>query len=265
VLIGGEIGYRALRLFSPPRSWLSLLSASSIPTPSKLESYWGAGVWDELRGKTVLDFGCRTGADTIAMARHGARHVTGLDIVPAALAAASRAAERAGVSARCTFTTRATVKADRILCIDAFEHFDDPAGILEAMAGLLEPGGCVLVSFGPPWLHPYGGHSFSVFPWAHLLFTERALLRWRSDYRTDGARRFGEVEGGLNQMTVGRFERLVASSPFRFAAFEAVPIRPARRLHNRLTREFLTAMVRCRLVLKSPSPEDRGQRTDSSE
>jgi hypothetical protein len=96
-----------------------------------------------------------------------------------------------------------------------------------------------------------------------LLFTERALLRWRSDYRTDGARRFGEVEGGLNQMTVGRFERLVSSSPFRFAAFEAVPIRPARWLHNRLTREFLTAMVRCRLVLKSPSPEDREQWTET--
>jgi SAM-dependent methyltransferase len=249
MLLGGELGYRVLRGFDPPVSWRTRLTAASEPTPSKLESYWGPGVWDELTGKVVIDFGCRTGADAVEMARHGAAHVIGLDIVPAALGAAARAAARAGVADRCTFTTATGEKADRILCIDAFEHFDDPAAILASMAGMLRPGGEVLVTFGPPWLHPYGGHAFSIFPWAHLLFTERALCRWRGDYRDDGATRFGEVEGGLNRMTVGRFRRLVARSPFRFASFEALPIRAARWLHNRLTREWLTSMVRCRLVL----------------
>jgi SAM-dependent methyltransferase len=250
MLFGGELAYRALRLFNPPSTWLSRLTNSSPPTPSKLESYWGKDVWDDLRGRTVVDFGCRTGADALEIARHGARHVIGLDIVPAALAVAARAAARAKLADRCTFTTSTTVKADRILCIDAFEHFDDPAGVLDVMAGMLRPDGCVLVTFGPPWLHPRGGHSFSVFPWAHMLFTERALLRWRADYRDDGARRFREVEGGLNQMTVRRFEQLVAHSPFRFAAFETIPIRALRLLHNRLTREWTTSMVRCKLTLK---------------
>jgi hypothetical protein len=164
-----------------------------------------------------------------------------------------RSALPAGVAQRCTFTTAPAGKAERILCIDAFEHFADPAAILRTMAELLEPGGSVLVTFGPPWLHPRGGHSFSVFPWAHLVFTEKALLRWRAGYCSDGARRFAEVEGGLNRMTVRRFERLVADSPLCFASFETIPIRRVRRLHNRLTRELFTSMVRCRLVHRRPA------------
>ncbi len=108
-----------------------------------------------------------------------------------------------------------------------------------------------MISFGPTWYHPLGGHLFSVFPWAHLLFSERALLRWRSGFRSDGATRFREVEGGLNQMTIRRFEKIVEMSPFRFVEFEAVPIRKLRLFHNRLTREFTSAIVRCRLAKRS--------------
>lgn len=250
MLIGGELGYRVLRTFPTPRTWTSRLTAATIPTPGKLEAYWGPGVWDELAGCTVIDFGCGTGGDTVEMARRGARRAIGIDIVPQALDVARRAAERAGVADRCVFAAEAAEKADYILSIDSFEHFAAPAAVLATMAGCLNPGGRALVSFGPPWYHPYGGHSFSVFPWAHLIFSERALLRWRSRYCEDGATRFHEVRGGLNQMTVGRFERLVAASPFRVIEFDAIPIRPARLLHNRLTHEVFTSMVRCKLERK---------------
>jgi hypothetical protein len=58
------------------------------------------------------------------------------------------------------------------------------------MRRMIKPDGCVIAAFGPTWFHPLGGHLFSVFPWAHLIFTERALIRWRSDFKTDGATRF---------------------------------------------------------------------------
>jgi hypothetical protein len=96
-------------------------------------------------------------------------------------------------------------------------------------------------------LHPLGGHLFSVFPWAHLIFTESALIRWRADFKSDGATRFGEVAGGLNQMTVRRFRKLVEHSGFAVERFEAVPIRRARYLANALTRELVTSIVRCEL------------------
>lgn len=140
-----------------------------------------------------------------------------------------------------------------IVSIDAFEHFADPAAVLQRMAGMLKPRGCLLISFGPTWYHPLGGHLFSVFPWAHVIFGEKALCKWRSHIRNDGAKRFCEVEGGLNQMTIRKFQRLVKSSPFQIEWLHTIPIRPARRLHNRLTQEFFTAVVHCKLVLGSPA------------
>lgn len=75
-------------------------------------------------------------------------------------------------------------------------------------------------------------------------------MRWRSDYRTDKASRFKERADGLNQMTVARFVQLVESSPLRFEQLEVIPIRKLRVLYCRLTREFFTAFVRCRLALR---------------
>ncbi len=250
MLLGGELGYRVLQHFPMPSTWQPCQNDSSTPAPGKLETYWGPGIWDELAGRTVIDYGCGRGGDAIEMVRRGVERVIGLDIVPQALASAARAAERAKVADRCFFRKKTAEKADAIVCIDCFEHFADPAAVLRTMAKLLKPGGTAFVSFGPPWLHPYGGHSFSVFPWAHLLFTESCLLRWRSHYRPDGATRFHEVRGGLNRMTVRRFERLICKSPLRMMDFRAVPIRPVRLLHNRLTREFFTSIVRCKLTAK---------------
>jgi hypothetical protein len=141
-------------------------------------------------------------------------------------------------------------KADIIFSIDAFEHFDDPEFILREMDSMLAPDGEIWISFGPPWYHPVGGHLFSVFPWAHLVFSEKALIRWRSDFKHDGATRFSEVAGGLNQITIARFERIVQASPLRIASLNVVPIRKLKPLHNRLTREFTTAVVRCHLLKK---------------
>ena len=55
-----------------------------------------------------------------------------------------------------------------IVSLDSFEHFAEPGDVLQTMYSLLEPGGCVFVSFGPNWYRPLGGHLFSVFPWADI-------------------------------------------------------------------------------------------------
>ena len=51
-------------------------------------------------------------------------------------------------------------------------------------------------------------------------------------------------------MTIRRFKKLVSESEFEFADFQAVPIKRARILSSPLTREFLTSIVRCRLVTR---------------
>ena len=220
----------------------------SQESSGKIRTLLGESVIRQIQGKVVIDFGCGSGTEAVELALNGARKVIGIDIRESVLSLAREKARRAGVEAHCEFCSDTTMLADVIITLDAFEHFCDPESILRKMYSLLKPGGAVLAGFGPTWYHPYGGHLFSAFPWAHLLFSEAALLRWRSTFRRDGACRFGEVSGGLNQMTVRRFERLLQRSNFSIDLLETVPIHRLAFMHNSLTREFTTSVVRCRLV-----------------
>lgn len=246
-IIGGPLADRVLQRLGGRAARKGYCDGSAYRGRSKLEVLFGDGIWSEISGKTVADFGCGSGSEAIELAEHGAASVIGIDILEHSLETARRAAERAGVAGRCHFTKRTDTPVDVVISLDGFEHFGDPEGVLRAMSRMLKPSGRALVTFGPTWLHPLGGHLFSVFPWAHLLFTERALIRWRSGFKHDGATRFGEVEGGLNQMTIFRFRRLVAKSPLEFETLETIPIRRLRAVSNPLTREFVTSSVRCRL------------------
>jgi SAM-dependent methyltransferase len=208
----------------------------------------GSNFLSKIPGKTVIDFGCGVGTEAIEMAQRGALRVIGIDIREECLQIAREAAAKADVQDRCIFTTFTSETSDLIVSIDAFEHFKDTAEILRIMNSLLKPDGEILLSFGPTWYHPLGGHLFSVFPWAHLLFSEDALIQWRSTFKTDGATRFSEVAGGLNQITIRKFEKLIAGSDFRLVNMERVPIGKLKPVHNGFTREFTTALVRGELV-----------------
>lgn len=246
-IIGGELGYRLLKTVAPRGEGTQAMDGSAYANRSKLRTLLGEDLLSQVRGARVIDFGCGVGAEAIELAQAGAAHVTGIDIQESLLAEGRARAQALGLGDRVSFTGTAGGVADVIVTLDSFEHFSDPVEILDRMYQLLRPGGTVLASFGPTWYHPLGGHLFSVFPWAHLVFTERALLRWRADFKSDGATRFGEVAGGLNQMTIGRFIRLVDRSRFELVTLEAVPIRRIRWLANRMTREFTTAIVRATL------------------
>ncbi len=246
--IGGRVGTHLLTRIAG-KDDLGALTGAAYQDRSKLEVLLGRSFFEQIRGRTVIDFGCGHGEQTVEMAERGAAHVTGIDIRAAFLEEGRARAEAAGVADRCTFATTPDRTADIVVSLDSFEHFDDPAAILRVMDSYLAPEGSVIAVFGPTWYHPYGGHLFSVFPWAHLVFTERALLDWRKTFRPrQTARTIAEC--GLNKITIGRFEQLVKESPFEFAEFEARPIRALRRLCTPLTREFCTSVVRCRLVRK---------------
>jgi SAM-dependent methyltransferase len=236
--------YRLLRIITPQLP--STMGGAAYAGKSKLRVLL-PGIEAEIKDKVVLDFGCGPGAEANEMALLGAKRVIGLDISEKWLHLAREQALNAGVAARCEFVTRFAGPVEIIVSIDSFEHFAEPDAVLQTMYSLLEPGGQVFISFGPTWYHPLGGHLLSVFPWAHILLKEEALIQWRAQFKNDRARTFSEVEGGLNQMTIRRFEGLLKNSPFAVERFELVPIRRLKPLHNQITREFLTAIVRCRL------------------
>jgi SAM-dependent methyltransferase len=243
-----NLQYKLLRWYSPSEP--DVCTGEAFAGRSKLELL---GLPLNVDDKTVVDFGCGEGQECVELARRGAASVIGVDFRPELLQKARELADRSGVGDVCEFVQRLESAADLVISLDAFEHFAEPDKILLLMSAMLKPSGSVRISFGPTWYHPLGGHLFSVFPWAHLVFSEKALIRWRSDFKQDGATRFGEVAGGLNQMTIRRFENLVRLSPLQVKWMECVPIRKLRRMHNGLTREFTTAVVRCELVRKDTS------------
>lgn len=245
-VIGGRLGVSLL-------NWASRNSPIGFPDvataylhKSKLEVLLGESIWNEIQNKEVLDFGCGPGLEAVEMAERGAARVIGLDLNQQWLTLANKRAEEHGVTDRVVFATHWTEPVDVVISLDSFEHFADCGEILKIMATLLKPGGCVFASFGPTWYHPLGGHLYSVFPFAHLVFSEPALMAWRALHKPDKPKTI--AESGLNQMTLRRFERIVAASPFRFETYQPVPIRRLAWMHNRWTREFTTATVRCKLV-----------------
>lgn len=70
------------------------------PSPVLAACYAAGLVQDDDR---VLDLGCGTGADAVALARWGCRHVTGLDADRASLGMARRRARSTGVGRRVRF------------------------------------------------------------------------------------------------------------------------------------------------------------------
>lgn len=224
------------------------LDGTAYRNRSKLETLLGSSLFLAIRGKTVIDFGCGYGEHSIELAKRGAKLVIGVDIREEVLAAAR---EKASGLPNVVFLTPQQcprASADFVISLDSFEHFDNPSAALDLINDLLRPGGSLLSSFGPPWKHPFGGHTFSAFPWAHLLFNEHALVGWYNRVKNKAISHLEEVSGGLNRMTVAKFEALVGASSFREKSITPVPIRKLRALHNPLTREFTTAVVKCQLT-----------------
>ncbi len=253
--LGGPLAVWALTKCFPLRSREKVEpSFTNSPYGKRLSRLLNIGCSQPIESLEFLDYGCGSGSGVIALARLGAKKVIGLDIREEVLVSGREAITNVGLSERCLLTTQVPDHpVDVIVSMDAFEHFAEPEDELARMAMLIKPQGCLIASFGPTWLHPRGGHLFSVFPWAHLLFSEDALCRWRGQFRADGAGQFCEVEGGLNQITIAKFLTMVASSPFEISYLKLHPIGPFRLFHNRWTQEWFTSVVDCVLVLRKES------------
>ena len=209
-----------------------------------------------LRGKHVLDFGCGFGYQTAVLAKslkYQCASAQGLEINPSYFIAAQRL--HPGVA----FIDRLPgEKYDVVISQDSMEHFYDPEARLRDMMSALRPGGHMLITFGPPWFSPWGSHMhfFCRIPWVNILFREKTVMAVRSRYRQDGARRYEEVESGLNKMSVRKFERIVHACHLevvqqRYGAFKRL---------NFLTRVPLIrelCTIRVTVVLRRPQVRQR--------
>jgi SAM-dependent methyltransferase len=134
---------------------------------------------------TTLDVGCGPGRLTAALTRAGLPAV-GIDISPAAVRLARRAgapAQRADIFSVRDAAWRHVLLADGNIGIGG-----DPDRLLTHCAGLLAPGGDILVELDPPgagsWAGPvtlhHGGRHSDCFPWAAVAADDLYALAERS-------------------------------------------------------------------------------------
>ncbi len=144
----------------------------------------------ELKNRDVLDLGCFDGAISQGYLNAGAASVIGIDIDEPAV----RSAQKKFAGDRLDFRVSGTDSfpvddncIDTIVCYDVFEHVQFPEPILNECFRVLRPGGKLLIgTWG--WYHPFAPHLWSTMPvpWAHVLFSERTLLRTcRRVYQSD--------------------------------------------------------------------------------
>ena len=154
-IVGGAAALQLLKTISPvgQSSWMVDGIPPAYQNRSKLEVLFGPRIWNDVRDKVVVDFGCGEAHEVVELAEHGARHVIGVENYPPWFSTATDRVRSSGLGDRCTIVEEwgdAPAVADVIVCLDSFEHFEKPAEILRVMHRMLKPGGSVWVAFGPP-------------------------------------------------------------------------------------------------------------------
>jgi SAM-dependent methyltransferase len=175
---------------------------------------------ERVRGRKVLDFGCGFGWQAVALKKLGAAEVWGIDIVERYLVFARELARKNAVDVHFVSSIPDEIKKsfDVVLSISAFEHFSDPDAMVRVMRSFVADSGKIMITWAEPW-YSHGGSHIGDFtkipgtnlpvPWCNLLFSDKALLTLRSKFRKDRPERIEDIEGGLNRMTVARFESII--------------------------------------------------------
>jgi hypothetical protein len=89
-------------------------------------------------------------------------------------------------------------------------------------------------------------NDYTKIPWVNVLFAERNVMRFRSRFRDDCATRYEDVQGGLNRMTLAKFERIIRATGMKAEFFKCRPVRGLPFVANiPLVREFLVAAATC--------------------
>jgi 2-polyprenyl-3-methyl-5-hydroxy-6-metoxy-1,4-benzoquinol methylase len=227
------------------------LDQHEVGSLGRFKRYFGDKFFTAIQEKTVLDVGCGVGSELITVVEEGAKNGIGIDIRENYKPSEKRA-EILGIGDRVTYTTQhlsemTSSSVDVALSQNSFEHYAFPDQILNDTYKALKPGGKMFITFSPPWLHPYGVHMFFMIkrPWAHILFSEKTILTVRKLYRSDGAERYEDVEGGLNKMTIKKFLEYISHSQFELEYLNLNPIRglPGFFAKIPVLREFTTGAV----------------------
>lgn len=207
------------------------------------DHYFGMDLKPLLDAKYVLDLGSLYGGRSVAWAeRYQLAHITGIDVNPIYVEAATRFAERRQANA--TFEVACGENLpfqaevfDAILTFDVLEHVQSPQTSLSECHRVLKPGGYLCVVF-PSYWQPLEHHLSLVTrqPGLQFLFSGRTLveaynriLELRGDdaawYRRDSWElRPWERCNTINGTTLRSFRKMINDGGWRVVKHSRPPI-----------------------------------------
>jgi len=192
------------------------------------------GAAAEFTQRVVLDFGCGGGGKTVAIARRGARRVIGVDMTPADPRALRCAREERLPLEFARFRPDGRIdlpegSVDVVISSSVLEHVTDLPATLAEMRRVLRPAGVMLHRWHPFGTR-YGAHLGAALgvPFAHRLFSERALMRryYANVMKrlgrippvlgpvTEHSTTFADLAYALNRCTIPRMHRLMRAAGF---------------------------------------------------
>ena len=189
---------------------------------------------EELGGigsKTVLDFGCGTGGETLWLAERSTFAV-GCDVKADSLAEAqqfklhSQHTNVSFVEVPHNTLPFSDNSFDAIFSTDVFEHVMQPGELLSEIYRVLTPGGSFISTFGPLFYSPLGYHMLRVsqVPYAHIFFGIKPIVEIRNT-RDWPVQISTWQEFGLNQITFTCFKRLALSGGFQPIRLKRLSVR----------------------------------------
>jgi 2-polyprenyl-6-hydroxyphenyl methylase / 3-demethylubiquinone-9 3-methyltransferase len=169
----------------------------------------------DLEGRCFLDFGCGAGLFMVHAARQGAALAVGVDAEETVLKTAHYFAGKEGVPDRCHFicsrefpSFAATMSFDVVLLKDVLEHVFNDQDLLNAAAGVLAPGGRVVLI------------TQNAFSLNYLIEgTYRRLFRREQEW-------YGWDPTHLRFYTPGGLQRKLASAGLKIVAWRSAYILP---------------------------------------
>ncbi|WP_432797497.1 class I SAM-dependent methyltransferase [Poriferisphaera sp. WC338] len=208
-----------------------------------------------LDGKTILDFGCGWGGETVWLGER-AKAAMGCDINKSALRDANDFARQMGAG-NVKFAESGVnglpyedETFDAIFSTNVFEHVMQPAAMLSEIRRVLKPGGRFVSQFGPLFYSPLGYHLCwaTQVPWAHLLFGFEAVIQVRNTKREPWWPKDWK-ETGLNKMRFKGFESAVSEAGLGVVRCDRIAVKGLKRLAKLpLIGDLLTFGIDCHLV-----------------
>lgn len=204
----------------------------------------GKKVWERwfsdrvnIESKDVIDLGCGPGGKTCYFATHKPNKIVGVDNAPKLIRQAELARSVLIPPAdrhRAEFAVADVSDLpfpehyfDIAICLEAFNHFPEPAKVLSEAARVLKPGGILCIDFAQFYSH--NGHHLGDFfrtPWLHVFWSrddiEKAVRMFSgSERRKALGLQYPDLlddlveskmdlwRNGLNRLSIRKFERLL--------------------------------------------------------